>query len=225
MTFPYMGHAEQGTMRHFELHHFRCAGRPLDAHKDLRFGSQYRASLLKRTAARLNRTLRPHGFYEEPSIACDPSFPGLADDTVLVGRFQSHLYFEDIAPRLQKDFQLSGQTFARCHALCEQARAYPSVGLHIRRTDYVNSEAYRNVIQALPVDYYSRALANGHAMLGTNVQLHIVSDDIAWCREQALFCDAHTFVGLSEADHPHVEEFEVLRYCRHFVSSNSTFAW
>ncbi|MBT3072161.1 alpha-1,2-fucosyltransferase [Rhodomicrobium sp. Az07] len=221
----YIGHAGQGTIRHFELHHFHTAGRPLDWYEDLRYGSQFRAPLQRRVMARVARGVRPHGLYEEPCIAFDSSFAMLPDNTVVAGRFQSHLYFEEAGGLLRNDFRLLNQISESCRAICEQARLENSIGLHVRRTDYVDNDAYRDVIQALPLDYYMRALARVRTMLGSDARIYIVSDDITWCREQALFRSAHKFVDLSDAEHPPTEEFEVLRNCRHFVISNSTFAW
>lgn len=221
----YMGCAESGTVRHFELHHLRCAGRPLTVREDLRFGSQYRASIPRRVIARVMRAAQPSSFYEEPRLAFDPAFHALRDDTIIVGRFQSYLYFDEVSDLVRDDFRLAYRTSAMCRAICEEARTGNSVGLHVRRTDYVNDDAYRHVIQALPLDYYARALVSVRDALGADVRIYVVSDDIAWCREQDLFRDAHRFVNLSGAEHPHLEEFEVLRNCRNFVISNSTFAW
>jgi hypothetical protein len=221
----YMGHADQGTIRHFELHHYRCIGRPLDRREDLRFGSQYKAPLLKRVMSRVSRAARPPGFYEEPGIAYDPAFVTLPNDTVIVGRFQSSLYFEEIADQLRDDLRLSSQISTPCRQICRLARSEASVGVHVRRTDYVDNEAYRHYIQALPLDYYARALDRMRNAVGADARFYVVSDDIAWCRNQGLFRDAHCFVDLSGSAHPHIEEFEVLRNCRHFVVSNSTFAW
>ena len=64
-----------------------------------------------------------------------------------------------------------------------------------------------------------------HTELGPNIDLFVVSDVIAWCREQPVFQDAQIFVGLSDATTSPSEEFEVLRNCRNLVISNSTFAW
>jgi hypothetical protein len=221
----YMGHADQGTVRDFELHHFRGCAAPLNQMEGLRFGSQYRAPIFRRGLARLVRSINPHGWYEEPDIAFDPDSATIADNSVVVGRFQSYRYFEDIVDLIRSDFEMVTLVSGRCVELCKQARDAPSVGLHVRRTDYVDSEAYRQVIQALPLEYYARALDCIREILGTKVQLYIVSDDIAWCREQPIFRVAHTFVDLAQAAHPHIEEFEVLRSCRHFIISNSTFAW
>jgi len=221
----YMGHADQGTVRDFELHHFRCAGRQLNTIEALRFGSQFQASLPTRALARVVRSLRPHSFYEEQALAFDPNFSMLHDDTVIVGRFQSYRYGENILDLLREELRLVRPTSAACRSLCEQARRQHSVGIHVRRTDYVDNDSYRSVIQSLPLDYYVRARKRIYEAFGSDVQLYIVSDDIAWCREQALFQDAYAFVDLSGSDYPHLEEFEVLRNCRHLVISNSTYAW
>jgi hypothetical protein len=221
----YLGRASEGTLRHFELHHFRIVGAALSVAETLRFGSQNKASVGQRLVARVVRTLRPRHSYEEPGIAFDPGLLELPDDTVISGRFQSPFYFDAIAGILRDDFHLSVPASPKGQPLVERARATRSVGVHVRRTDYINNPTYANVIQALPLDYYDRALTHVRDRLGSDFELFIVSDDIAWCREQPVFQEAQVFVDLSDTAAPSVEEFEVLRNCRHFVISNSTFAW
>ncbi len=215
----------RGAIRHFELHHFRCEGRPLGWLEYLRFGSQSGSRLSRRALARATRAILPRNSYEEPGLAFDASVRSLPDDTVISGRFQSYLYFDEISELLRGDFRLSAAISARGRALREQAQGSKSLGVHVRRTDYVNNTAYKDVIQALSIDYYERALTRSRAELGPDIELYVVSDDIKWCQKQPLFRDVQIFVDLSDTATPPIEEFEVLRHCQNFVISNSTFAW
>ena len=221
----YLGQADGHTPRHFELHHFRIAGAALTASENLRFGSQSGASLGQRAVARIVRTLRPRHSYEEPEGLFDPHCLNLPDDTVLSGRFQSPLYFDAIADILRADFQITTPISPQGQALIDRARTSRSVGVHVRRTDYISNPIYARVLQALPCAYYEQALNHVRATLGPDTEIFVISDDIAWCREQPVFRDAAVFVDLSDTPSPAIEEFAVLRQCRNFVISNSTFAW
>ncbi len=225
LDLSYLGRVETGTTRHFELHHFRHAGSQLKGFEYLRFGSQAKASLLQRAASRVVRSMQPFAAYEEPTIEYDKDFCTLDDDTVLSGRFQSYRYFEDKREVLIDDLQPKYELTSACSKLCSRAASENSVALHVRRTDYMSNEAYRNVIQALPLDYYERALARTSQEIGLDAKYYVISDDITWCRTQSAFACCDVFVDLSDSPAPHIEEFQVLRSCRSFIISNSTFAW
>lgn len=221
----YLCHAAEGTVRRFELDHFRCQGKPLDGLANLRFGSRSGAPLHHRLLARLISSIQPHRLYEEPSIMFDPAAQSLPDNTVLTGRFQSPHYFDGFEATLREDFRLATDLSAEGQALITAVRQRTSIGVHVRRTDYVDSAAYRNVIQALPLEYYQKALDQIRSEIGKDATIYVISDDIAWCRSQPTFSQCDEFVDLSYTPHPHIEEFAVLSSCQHFVISNSTFAW
>lgn len=221
----YLGKPSVGTLRHYELHHFQHQGRPLDRVEYLHYGSLARSPIFERAVARVLRVVNPVELYQEPTIEYDSSFQTLSNKkTVLSGRFQSPFYFDCIRNSLIQELQPSQLVSQACSHLMRHVAETISVGIHVRRTDYVNSDAYQNVISALPLEYYERAIHFVNSSL-PSARIYIVSDDIAWCQKQDVFRDAAMFIDMSESRFPHIEEFQILRHCRSFIISNSTFAW
>lgn len=85
------------------------------------------------------------------------------------------------------------------------------IGVHVRRGDYLTLPNHHPVC---PIEYYEAALDE----LGDG-PLAVVSDDVEWCRKQALFSDA-VFPDQNE-----VEDMFTYSRCGAHVLSNGTFAW
>ena len=91
-----------------------------------------------------------------------------------------------------------------------------SVGIHVRRGDYVNNPTH----ETIGIKYFSDAIK----YINNKVQepyFFIISDDITWCKENLNF-DNCTFIDFSNNE---FEDFEILKNCQHKIISNSTFSW
>jgi len=130
------------------------------------------------------------------------------------GYWQYMEYFKDILPMLQREVWLKEQVHTEeYYALLEQIRLENSIGVHIRRDDYLTSDT----IPTLPFSYYARAISM------VDGPLYIFSDDIAWCKRHFIedyFDRKITFVHLQ-----YYLDFELLRLCKHQIIANSTFSW
>jgi hypothetical protein len=130
------------------------------------------------------------------------------------GYWQYIEYFKDILPMLQKEIWLKEEVHTEeYYFLLEQICLENSIGIHIRRDDYLLSDS----IPILPFNYYIRAI---NMIKGS---LYIFSDDIAWCKSHFIsdyFDRKVTFVHL-----PDYLDFELLRMCKHQIIANSTFSW
>lgn len=88
-----------------------------------------------------------------------------------------------------------------------------SVSLHVRRTDYLNSNGYHPV-QSL--SYYIESIN----LLGDYDFVYIFSDDIRWCKENLTF-DRMVFVEGQDD----VEDLWLMSLCKNNIIANSTFSW
>lgn len=92
----------------------------------------------------------------------------------------------------------------------------PTIGIHIRRGDYVNNPDF----YLLPENYYIFALLEHFPDL-KNYQIILFSDDIAYAKIHfECLENAHFSEGLSD-----VEDMALMSLCDHFIVSNSTFSW
>ena len=136
------------------------------------------------------------------------------DNVDIRGFFQSERNFQDCAPEIRREFAFRPEV-AR---LCREALAQlgPEViSLHVRRTDYV---MYAHMHPPQDIQYYQRALERAPEGL----PVLVFSDDIAWCRAQALF-QAPRFSFSEGWDHVH--DLCLMSLCRHHIIANSSFSW
>lgn len=96
-----------------------------------------------------------------------------------------------------------------------------SVAIHIRRGDYL-SEKNKQLYSIQCLEYYYKACERLENIKGHSLHYYIFSDDIDWCKEN--FSDDYKFVSVVGAD-TDIDEFEIMRRCKHFIISNSTYSW
>ena len=89
------------------------------------------------------------------------------------------------------------------------------IGLHIRRTDYVQKQDYHPLCD---MDYYERALEK----LPKDIPVVVVSDDPKWCEKQELFAPDRFMI--SESD-DNLIDMCILTLCNYHVIANSSFSW
>ncbi len=88
-----------------------------------------------------------------------------------------------------------------------------SVSLHVRRTDYVDSNGCHPV---LDLNYYTKALEN----LKDVNNILVFSDDIPWCKEVFKF-ENMTFIEGNN----NIEDLVLMSMCSHNIIANSSFSW
>ena len=94
-----------------------------------------------------------------------------------------------------------------------------SVGIHVRRGDYLNSkEIYMGICN---IDYYKTAVEILNEKI-LNPDFYIFSDDIPWCKKNLGFIKNKKFVDFNNSS---FEDFILLIKFRNKVISNSTFSW
>lgn len=97
-----------------------------------------------------------------------------------------------------------------------QIKESNSVGVHIRRGDYVTLG-----LIACNIKYYEACIKNMNEMEKDAV-FFVFSDDIPWVREN-LHVDAK--IVFVDNNNPSPEDMRLLYSCNHFIMSNSTFSW
>ena len=104
-----------------------------------------------------------------------------------------------------------------------------SIGIHVRRGDYVSNPAATAFHGLLGVDYYKEAVsllkAQNGGLVG-NEQLVVHSDDVPWCKEHLVpelgFSDVlYASDYISDA----ATELYSMAYVPYFAIANSSFSW
>lgn len=158
--------------------------------------------------------------YVEPYFQFNPNYLSISNNCYCVGYFQSYKYFEPIKELLIKDLTFKSQIRPDCNQLLALISNTNSVCVHIRKGDFVNHSFHGNV----ETSYYHKALE----VLLTQEQLlnlFIFSDDINWCKANLSFSIPTVFVEDVFAGEKARNQLELMINCKHFIISNSSFAW
>lgn len=124
---------------------------------------------------------------------------------------QSEKYFDK--DKIKKVFQLNQTIINQLKEKYKEVDFENTVGIHIRRTDYLNN---KNSVFHKPKTEYYTDMYNLHF---NGKQAMICSDDIEWCKnnlkiENSIYHSENV-----------VSDFILLALCKHHICSNSTFSW
>ena len=173
---------------------------------------------------RLDRIgLAPVRWVDESGLLFDREVLEVQRPCILTGYWQSERYFESAERQLREEFTIVGEQDPRSAACQARIQAVPSIGLHVRRGDYVVSAGEEDFHGTCSLDYYRAALALIRPRLDANAELFVFSDDIAWAREFIRFDLPTTFVDWNAERN--YEDLRLMSACRALVAANSTFSW
>jgi hypothetical protein len=164
-------------------------------------------------------------FVEEKEFGFHPEILGLtAPNLYLDGYWQSESYFSDIQDEIRGAFHFRMPLSPAGREMAQNIASVNSVCVNVRRGDYITSESSRNALGFVGEDYYRR----GIDWIKANVEdprLVVNSDDMPWCREHLKFDLPTTYLAEEYAGWKFGEQLQLMTMCKHFLISNSTFAW
>lgn len=132
------------------------------------------------------------------------------------GWFQEAALFEPLREVLRKDFAYTSPELADTE-ICERIRTENSVCVHIRRGDYINHPIFDVCGEA----YYCEAMRRMVQQV-MNPIFFVFSDDIDQVEREMKLPYPVVYV---RGGHEACDELFLMRQCRHFIMSNSTFSW
>lgn len=179
----------------------------------------------RRTALRgLERMgVGPIRVVEESDLRFDAGVLGVQSPCMVSGFWQSERYFESVADQLRKEFTIVHEQDPRSAACQARIEQVPSVGLHVRRGDYLVSGNEEDFHGTCSLEYYRAAMNLVASRLGSNTELFVFSDDIPWAREHIRFDRPTVFVDWNAERN--YEDLRLMSACRALIAANSTFSW
>lgn len=149
-------------------------------------------------------------YYEIPR--CD------ARNKYVYGYFQGEQYFARCTEEIKKYFTVRHGLSEQAKTYEEQIRSSNAVALHIRLGDYKNAA---NVdLDVCSVGYYRRAIEHICANV-VNPVFFVFTNDVQMATQMLRFPEGTVFVQGTKD----YEDFGLMKQCKHFVLSNSTFSW
>ena len=138
------------------------------------------------------------------------------------GFFQNANTVEGIEDILRDELEIITPASKRNIEKLREIEAENAVCVHIRRGDYLDEKW--KALQVCDFEYYNKAIEEAKSKL-INPVFFVFStghDDIEWIKENYHFNANIQYVDL---DNPDYEELRLMKACKHFIISNSTFSW
>lgn len=167
----------------------------------------------------LKRTpFRRKTIYNHESYDFDEQVLGL-DGYYVEGYWQSERYFSDIREKIVETYQFPGLS-EKQKIWEDQIRSTCSVGVHIRRGDYLDYSYLQNICT---IDYYKSAMEYMRVHNPAKVEFYIFTNDFSWAEAHFTGEDCHFVKGNTGTES--FRDMQLMSICRHNIVANSSFSW
>lgn len=166
---------------------------------------------------------RKQSIAKEPHFHYWEQFASLSDNEYLDGYWQSPRYFADIRSELQTTMvPVAKSSPSMRDAQCAIENG-ASVGVHVRRGDYVG-DPITNAFHGVCDSEYYQAAARELQRRVPNARWYVFTDEPEWVRSKLdLGVRFELVSGTVKIDS--IQEWWLLSRCRHHVIANSSFSW
>lgn len=139
----------------------------------------------------------------------------------LDGCWQNQDYFKGYKSLLCDDLSSRLPISLPAEKWLDEIKITDSIGLHVRRGDYVTNLEANSVHGICGLDYYKKSVQYITEKVKKPV-FYIFSDDINWCKENFDFIENKVFVSDTESA---IDDLMLMCSCKHNVIANSSFSW
>lgn len=147
--------------------------------------------------------------------------PWWVKNLIVKGFFESPKYAEEIKAQLETEFQPLQPLLPENKDLLDVIRQRNSVCISIRRGDFVDNPANKNVYFVCDKQYFQNAIKKIKEKVSNPVFI-VFSNDIEWAK-QNVEIDGECYY--ESGKDPVWETFRLMSSCKHFIISNSTLHW
>lgn len=138
------------------------------------------------------------------------------------GYWQAMPYYQHLHCQLQQEFTFRKSNVYNAQ-VADKIRASHSVGIHVRRGDYLKEPAFQGICD---LDYYQRAIA---ALLakGHQYSFFLFSNDMDWCRNniEPLLHGADVCYVEGNKGKDSCWDIYLMSQCENLIIANSSFSW
>ncbi|MDP1949141.1 MAG: alpha-1,2-fucosyltransferase [Nitrospirota bacterium] len=159
----------------------------------------------------------------ERNFCFDVGFFGNTPPLYLDGYWQSSKYFESCAAEIREEFTFSSDLLDKNLELARLIGQVNSVSIHIRRGDYVASQATSKVLGFVGLEYYKLAMRRIFNEVSAP-WFFVFSDDLAWAKNNLGLSDRVTFVDHNRGATSY-KDMRMMGLCQHHIIANSSFSW
>ena len=171
----------------------------------------------------LRNYIKPYNFYFERDFHYNPEVLGLPKNTYLDGYFQCEKYFKDIQGVIRNEFTFKKAPDAANQKFLEEILITNSVGLHIRRGDFVSNLSTNLFHGICSIDYYYESMEYLRSKL-KNPIFYIFSDDMDWVKQNLIGQMSLRYVDINKPENGS-SDLRLMANCKHNIIANSSFSW
>jgi hypothetical protein len=212
--------AELEVPRDFELYQFEGVKEKIITPEELASTID-----LKNEKSFLSKILPPHRrqIYTCPFFHYDRNFFKSRKTVYLKGGWQSEKYFSNYKDTLFQSLQLKPDVISPVREKARQIKEKQTVGVHIRRGDYLRMQIIFEWHGVMSKDYYARGFESIHKLRGDFSVLYF-TDDPEWVQKELIPVMDGEIVS-STTSQNHFQDFYLLRCCHNNIIANSSFSW
>lgn len=169
------------------------------------------------------RPLRGSNYIVEPCYQYWAGLRAVPTQSFLSGYWQSERYFSDIATLIREDFTFKIPLTDLNAEIADRISSGNSVSLHVRRGDYVSSQAAAAHHGLCSISYYQNAIGALLHKVGPAI-VYIFSDDPKWVRENLMVKEPCVYVDHNQGPASYID-MQLMSMCKHHIIANSSFSW
>lgn len=137
------------------------------------------------------------------------------------GYWQSEAYFTPVIDFLRTSYSKHLTMSTLANEIANQIGSSVSLGIHVRRGDYITNPKTNSFHGVCGEDYFTNATRL--ILKSTQIdKIYVFSDDVHWCRENLDLDIPNVLVESAVSD---TEQLKLLSLCNHHIISNSSFSW
>ena len=161
--------------------------------------------------------------YTCPFFHYDSNFFKSRKTVYLKGGWQSEKYFSPYKDIIFQSMQLKPDVIRPVAEKARLIKEKPSVGVHIRRGDYLRMKVILEWHGVMSKEYYARGFETIHKEKGDFSVLYF-TDDPEWVQKELMPVMNGEIVSSSISQN-HFQDFHLLSICHHNIIANSSFSW
>lgn len=211
--------------RNYELGVFNIQERVANENDlmECRLSFRYRINIILNKFLGLPIFFSETGMFEKEFNRYNKNIEKMSDHAFLIGYWQSERYFKTYESFIRNDFRFKLPLEGRNLELANQMINCNSVGLHVRRGDYISNATTFNTHGTCSLDYYRRAINIIIKQVREPI-IFVFSDDQEWVRENLNFGIQMIFVSNNYGGNSFLD-MQLMSLCKHNIIANSSFSW
>jgi hypothetical protein len=212
------------VFRDYDLGIFKIDPKIASKNEEHNFG--LKARKIKRMLYTLRQNLNHNlpVYVRESQYGFDSKFFSIPPHAYLEGYWQSEDYFKEIEETIRKDFTFKEPLDEKGSEMARIIFSVNSICMFVRRGDYVslkNTTMHHGLCEK---EYYAQSFQ----LISQNIanpEVFVFSDDLEWCRSNFKFNVPTYFVDNTYSGYKFGQHVQLMKLCRHFIISNSSFGW